>query len=184
MRSQDTLQNENHTLYTSEEILSTPLYTTHLKLHNSNGSSDDDLQDVNDFTSEITSPRSLQTSHDGYVTVKNTASPNQAEGSGPDSSAEQASSLVSENNSNLPAQGGSGETTQRARHQREQHFTCVSTRKHFTCTSASLHFNSRGRRCKRHRQRRQIDISYTWAHFKPWFLQHQGAKVFATHAKI
>ena len=141
MRSQETLQNENHTLYTSEEIPSTPLYTTHLKLHNSNGSSDKDLQDVNDFTSEITSPRSLQTSHDGYVTVKDTASPNQAGGSGPDSSAEQASSLVSENNSNLPDEASSGSQIQPTR---GHHFTCASARNHFTCTSARKHFNSHG----------------------------------------
>ncbi len=46
--------------------------------------------------------------------MKDAASPNQAEGSGPDSSAEQASSLVPENNLNLPAQGSSGEPTQPA----------------------------------------------------------------------
>ena len=91
---------------------SSPPYTSHLELHNSNWNSDDDLLDVKGFTSETTSPRSLQTSHDGYVTVKNAASRNQAEGSGPDSPAEQASSLVPENNSNLPAQESLGEPTQ------------------------------------------------------------------------
>ena len=113
MRSQDTLQNENHTSSTSdEEIPSSPLYTSHLELNNNDGNSDDDLLDLNDFIPEATLPKPLQASHDECVTMKGAASPNQADGSGPNSSAEQASSSVPENNSNLPAQGSSGEPIQ------------------------------------------------------------------------
>jgi hypothetical protein len=44
--------------------------------------------------------------------VKDATSPNQTEGAGPDSLAEVASSLVPENNPNVPAQGSSGKPTQ------------------------------------------------------------------------
>ncbi len=177
MRSQDTLQNENHTSSTSdEEILH------HFTFHIWSLITTMEIQMTISWTLTILFQKPLQVSHDEYVTMKGAVSPNQADGSGPNSSAEQASSSVPEkNNSNLPAQV---QANQFSRHQREQHLTCASARKHFTCTSASPHSNSHGRRCERYRQRRQIDISYTWAHFKHWFLQHQGAKILATHAKI
>ena len=91
---------------------SSPLCTSHLELNNNDGNSDDDLLDLNDFIPETTAPKPLQVSHDEYVTMKGAASPNQADGSGPNSSAQQASSSVPENNSSLPAQGSAGEPIQ------------------------------------------------------------------------
>jgi hypothetical protein len=115
--NEDTLQNENQTSSTSEEMPSSPLslYTSHLELQNNDEDSDDVLLDFNEFTSPArNSPEPLQTSHDEDVNMEGAASPNQAKSSGPETSVEQASSSVPENNSNSPAQGSSGDQIQPA----------------------------------------------------------------------
>jgi hypothetical protein len=55
--NEDALQNESHTSSTSEDIPSSPLYTSHLELQNNEVNSDEDLLDFNDFTSETASPK-------------------------------------------------------------------------------------------------------------------------------
>jgi hypothetical protein len=111
--NEDTLQNKNHTSSTSEEIPSSPLYTSHLELQNNEGDSDDVLLDFNEFSSEENnSPGPIQPSHDEDITMEGAASPNQAESAGPETSVEQASSSAPENNSDLPAQGSSSDQIQ------------------------------------------------------------------------
>jgi hypothetical protein len=94
--NKDTLQNENHTSSTSEEIPSSLLYTSHLELQNNETNLDDHLLDFNDFTSETISPKPRDhASHDEDVDMEGAASSNQAEGSEPETSVEQGNNYCS-----------------------------------------------------------------------------------------